>query len=69
MKATPRTIEMTDSLLFEHNLQLFARIHLSEGNPFKQVIEDQTTENIEEIMGILGERSSQTFADRLNRCR
>ena len=53
--------QLKDTLTLQHKIRLFAMSNLSEGNPFKPVIEEQTCKSVHEIrqtLESLGEEMS-----------
>jgi hypothetical protein len=42
--------DLERSLIWEQGLRLFAMTNLSEGNPFRKAIEEQTTKAIEDLL-------------------
>ena len=46
-------VQLKDTLTLQHKIRLFAMTNLSEGNPFKPVIEAQTCKSVNEIRDTL----------------
>jgi hypothetical protein len=43
-------LDLHESLIWEQGLRLFAITSLSEGNPFRKEIEEQTLRSVEELL-------------------
>jgi hypothetical protein len=43
-------LDLHESLIWEQGLRLFALTSLSEGNPFRKEIEEQTSRSVEELL-------------------
>jgi hypothetical protein len=49
-----KSLDLYDSLIWEQGLRLFAMTNLSENNPFRKEIEEQSCRTIEEIFRVTG---------------
>jgi hypothetical protein len=52
---------MTDSLIWEQGIRLFAMTNLSENNPFRPLIEATSVHSIDEIRRGLSENSGESI--------
>lgn len=46
-------VQLEDTLTLQHKIRLFATSNLSQDNPFRQLIEEQTCRSVSELKGAL----------------
>lgn len=46
-------VQLEDTLSLQHKIRLFAMSNLSQDNPFRQLIEEQTCRSVSELKGAL----------------
>ena len=46
-------VQLEDTMSLQHKIRLFAMSNLSQDNPFRQLIEEQTCRSVSELKGAL----------------
>jgi hypothetical protein len=55
-------VQLEDTMSFQHKIRLFAMSNLSQDNPFRQLIEEQTCRSVSELKGALEKIDGQKVA-------